>query len=76
MNRVASDFLTADSTFMTGAGTIFNLAGSYYRFNSSPTTAVADTKALFMDWAIVGQDLKDAMRSFESENQLKFSFVD
>jgi hypothetical protein len=78
MKRFVTNFLTADSTFLTGAGTAFNLAGSYYRFNFSPTSTAADAKALFSDWAITGQDIKDAMTSFSQENekQLTLPFVD
>jgi hypothetical protein len=76
MNRLTSTFLTADPTLLTGAGTILNLSGCYYRFNSSRTSAEADAKALFMDWAITGQDLRDAMAAFETETQLTLPFID
>lgn len=78
MNRFFTNFLTADSSFITGAGTVFNLAGSTYRFNTSRSSSAADAKAIFMDWAMTGQDLKDAMAAHakENEKQLKFSFVE
>jgi hypothetical protein len=39
-----------------------NLAGGYFIYNISPTPAQADNRAIFSDWAIVGQDLVEALK--------------
>jgi hypothetical protein len=61
MNRFATDFLTSTNTFWGGAGTILNIRGNYYKYNSSSTPAEADAKAIYHDWAMIGQDMKDAI---------------
>ena len=37
-----------------------NVAGNYYKFNQSKNGKEADTLALFMDWACVGEDVRVA----------------
>jgi hypothetical protein len=63
-----TDFLFATPTFLTGAGSIYNIAGNYYDFNTSPSGEIADTRALECDWQMVGMDLKNAICEFEKEN--------
>jgi hypothetical protein len=56
-----TDFLCASGSGLIGAGSIFNLAGSYFEFNSSPSDEASDARAIGCDWAMVGQDLRDAL---------------
>jgi hypothetical protein len=61
MGRIQTTFLTASASFLTGMGTVGSVGGNFYGFNSSPSVDLADQKALFADWALVGQDLRDVM---------------
>lgn len=75
--RYCTDFLFSTSTFLSGAGTIFNIAGNYYEFNSSESEPEADERALNTDWHIVGQDIEDAINQYEKEtkdSQLELDF--
>ncbi len=38
-----------------------NVGGNYYRFNKSKTPREADSMAMFMDWARVGEDIWEAI---------------
>ncbi len=63
MNKVVTDFLTPKSSLLTGAGTLMNLAGGYFVYNNSPTPSQADRRAIYSDWAIVGQDVLTALHA-------------
>ena len=77
--KYKTDFLTANS-FLIGMGSVFNIAGDYFIYNRSKSDAEADFLALFNDWYMVGQDIKNSMDIFESENksqkQLVIPFAD
>ncbi len=61
MNRqICTDFLVSTPNFRTGFGSVMNVAGNYYKFNQSKNGKEADTLALFMDWACVGEDVRVA----------------
>jgi hypothetical protein len=49
---------------MVGAGSIFNLAGSYFDFNGSRDP---DARAIGADWMMVGQDIRAALDEFAKE---------
>jgi hypothetical protein len=70
MKRFRTDYLTARPSYLTGAGTVFNLAGSYYRFNAARSAKQADARAIYMDWAMIGQDLRKAMASLKPDKGL------
>lgn len=53
-----TDFLTPDTSFWVGAGSVFNLSGNYYDFAVSKSESEADRKAMCSDWGMVGQDIK------------------
>jgi len=61
--------LLATMTALTGAGTAINLFGGFYDYNYAPSEAEADILAIFSDWAIVGDDLRNAMASSEAVNK-------
>jgi hypothetical protein len=71
VNRVKSDFLFADPSFVSGAARLFDWWGLYDTYNVSRNGQEADAKAMFSDWRIVGQDLDDAMVEFESAYAVK-----
>lgn len=67
MNKVQSDFLFAQPSFASGAARVFDLCGKFDAYNESATPAEADAIAIAADWAIVGQDIYDAIQQHESE---------
>lgn len=75
-----TDFLFSRMGFLTGAGSVFNLAGNYYTFNSAESPEAADRRALASDWNVVGQDLDFAITTFgngiarQQQKQLTFEF--
>ena len=50
------------SSFITGLGSVFNIYGSYYKFNYSRSSSKDDQHALKSDWDSTGEDIFDAMR--------------
>lgn len=60
-----TDFLFPKQDFISGLGTIFNVAGNYYTFNHSSNP---DIKAIESDWAMVGQDI---LESFDQAKKKK-----
>lgn len=65
--RYKSDFLFSKMNFWTGAGSVLNVAGHYYDFNSSNSESEADSKALKADWASVGKDISEAYKKITSK---------
>lgn len=68
MNRTKkyrTDFLFPTSSFLTGVGSVLNVYGNYYVFNSSKTPKIADFKALSSDWGVIGQDIKSVTEKVE-----------
>ena len=64
MNRVRTDFLLPASSFLTGYGSIINLSGRNYKYNTSENP---DQIALSLDWYMVGQDIQDTLKKIEAE---------
>ena len=65
--RPKTDFLFASGSVLIGAGSIFNIAGSYFEYNASSSDEAADARAIGSDWAMVGQDIRDALDRAPSE---------
>jgi hypothetical protein len=63
-NRFKTDFLCASSSFLTGMGSVVNLRGHLYDYNSSDDP---DQLAIAQDWQMVGQDMRDALKKAEKE---------
>ncbi|MBL0912703.1 MAG: hypothetical protein IBJ09_10055 [Bacteroidia bacterium] len=63
--KFRSSFRFPRTSFLTGAGSAFNIAGNYYRFTFPENAAEADAKALEADWNAIGNDLRRAMASFD-----------
>ena len=62
------DFLFATPSWLSGASRILDLAGQFDEYNESHNGEIADARALFCDWRIVGESLLDAMRMFRRES--------
>ncbi len=60
-------YLVSKSSIVTGIGRIFDFAGSYEIYNSSESGDEADSKAMLLDWLVVGEDLKKGVKSFEKQ---------
>jgi hypothetical protein len=69
--KLKSDFLVASPSFASGCGRLLDWYGLYDLYNVSKNGAEADTKAMFSDWRIVGQDLHGAMLEFGSRQPVK-----
>ncbi len=67
MGDLRTNFLTPETGFVIGFGSALNVAGNYYRFNTSPTAAEADARALRSDWVMVGQDLAASIDKADTE---------
>ncbi len=61
LKKYTTGFLFSDSSFLSGAGTVINLAGNFYEFNISESENEADFIAIRNDFEVIGQDLKMAM---------------
>lgn len=64
--RPATDFLCPSGSFLIGAGSAFNLSGTYFEYNTTPGDP--DERAIASDWAMVGQDISDALEAFAETN--------
>lgn len=69
--KLKSDFLVATPSFASGAGRLLDWYGLYDLYNVSPNGLEADTKAMFADWRMVGQDLQQAMLEFDIQQPVK-----
>lgn len=64
---VRSDFLVARPSFWSGVGRLLDLWGKFDAYNTSETTDEADMRALYSDWRVTGQDLRDAWVSYHTQ---------
>lgn len=69
---MSSDYLFASPSLLNGLGRIFDPFGTPEPYNWSPSPQAADTLAMAVDWAVVGQDLQNALDSLTAAdgNQL------
>ncbi len=56
--KYRTDILFPRPNMITGAGTVFNLAGKYFEFNVSASGEEADNIALSNDWGIIADHFK------------------
>jgi hypothetical protein len=54
-------FLVARPSFIIGFGSLAALWGGQHRYNVAATGNEADARALYSDWRMVGQDLRDSI---------------
>ena len=57
--------LFATPSFWEGMSRVLDLAGNMQVYNSSPTEAEADYKALLSDWEAVGEDISSVIKKYE-----------
>ena len=51
-------------SWVSGVARTLDLGAQFDSYNESPTGKIADAKALFSDWRVVGETLATAMREF------------
>jgi len=66
--QYSTDMLFSQADFVMGAGSVLNLDGSYFKYNTSPSGEEADYIAIKSDWGVVGQDLKKALSAADKSN--------
>ena len=66
---VRSDYLFERPSFVEGVGRVFDVGGSLSAYNTSPTAAQADARAVFEDWNAVGHDLRVALEQLRTETE-------
>jgi len=62
----STDFLFAQPSRWSGLARLLDLWGKFDAYNTSESPEEADMWALFSDWRITGQDIRDAWRSVHS----------
>lgn len=67
MNRFRTDFLFAQPSFGSGLARVLDLFGLFDSYNESPKPAEADARAIYSDWAMIGQDLIDSAEQLKTE---------
>jgi hypothetical protein len=66
---VKTDFLFAQPSHLSGAGRLLDFAGLFDSYNVSCDENHADMFAMFADWRVTGQDIKQAMETIEHESR-------
>ena len=56
-----TDYLFATPSFLSGVARLLDLSGRFGAYNDSDDEALADARAIYSDWRMVGQDLAGAM---------------
>ena len=68
-----SDFLFSNPNFWVGMGSVLNVAGDYFAYNSSKSGLTADFRAIEADWGVVGKDLRESAVKIAKECNLPAS---
>ncbi len=64
---IETGFLFASPSFWSGVGRLFDLWGKLDDYNVSRSAEQADAAALYSDWRMVGQDLRDSWVLFHTK---------
>ncbi len=67
MSQWSTDFLFAQPSIASGAGSVLDLWGIFDAYNVSASGQEADSKAMLNDWHNVGRDLNSAMQDVPKE---------
>lgn len=59
-----TNLLCSEMGFLRGFASVMDLGGTLYTYNTSPSEAIADRRALTSDWQTVGNDLRKAMAGY------------
>lgn len=66
MGYEEATLLFADPGFVRGLGRVVDLGATRNVYNDSESPESADFRAIQSDWASVGEDILDSVRSFEA----------
>lgn len=61
-----TDILFSTPSFLSGAGTVINLAGNFYEFNISESEEEADCTAIRNDVDMIGQDMHEVLETLSN----------
>ncbi len=82
-NAMDTTFLFASPSLFSGMARMLDIYGQFDSYNVSETEETADAKALYSDFRMIGQDLKQAIESLSTDKdaqvdhrQLTFAFLD
>jgi hypothetical protein len=64
--NIGSDYSFARPSFWSGVARLLDLWGKFDEYNSSLSTD-EDGRALYSDWRVTGQDLRDSLLSYGNE---------
>lgn len=70
-SKFKTEFLFANPSFASGAARLLDFGGTFDRYNNSATPKEADLNAMIADWAMVGDDICDAMEQFAASQAVK-----
>jgi hypothetical protein len=65
-----SSILFACPSFIEGAARAFDLSNSMSEYNRSETGELADGRALYADWRLIGDEIRRAMEVFASVQEV------
>jgi hypothetical protein len=60
-DELQSDYLFARPSLMEGIGRLVDFSGSLETYNTEPTPAQSDARAIGRDWQAIGHDLRVAL---------------
>lgn len=62
-----TDFLFAEPSFLEGWARLFDFGDTLREYNVALSPKMADGIAMWLDWAVVGNDLTQAFSDFSEE---------
>lgn len=62
-----TNFLFADSDFLSGFGSVMDIGGTLVEYNSPLSGRDADRRAIVSDWAAIGEDFRLSIDKVEQE---------
>ncbi len=63
-----TDYLFARPSFIGGMSSVLDLGATLQVYNNSPSTNIADARAIMSDWVMTGNDIHSAISLFTEEN--------
>lgn len=64
---MGSLYLCADPGLLSGVARLFDFGNTFDAYNRATTGEEADGVGILWDWAMVGQDLSDAVSAYDTE---------
>lgn len=68
-----SGYLFARPSFISGVARLFDLAGTLNTYNISPSGEIADARAFYEDWKVVGDDMRASLEEYRKNQELKIN---